>query len=213
MNSTNKFTMYDSRHEMVEDFGRNKRQRLPTLNPSLGNPIPLYERNDQLPDSASSINSGSDFLTKTFQNDGLTIKMGESALRYQLASGNFRGGRIIENHGYSWNRAKKALHTAHKSFLIDNDHFINVVSEAQYGLRDVAGAVKKVNRTLQSVTSGASQHTRWRGLEMHDNPTIYPKLPEGANMEDVEPNVPNQDVFRFNDMTVEQITTFPAVSF
>jgi len=208
-----KFSMYDSEHEMKEDFGRNKRMHLPSLNPNLDNKIPLFERSDQLPSSASAVNAGSDFLVRGFEADDVSIKIQEPALRYQLAAGNFRGARLIDNHTYVYNHKSQSMFGNTKRFLVDEDHFQNVLNESRYGFREVSGASSMVTRTQQASTAGASQHTRWRGLEEATNPTIYPELPQSIGMEHVEANKPNEDVFRFNDVTLDQITTFPSTGF
>ena len=204
-----KFTLYDAKHDAQEQFGRNKRQKTSSVQTGTG-VIPLYERHDQLLNSASSVNSGLDFnVTLRPVQDDTISSMDRNVLQYQLAAANYRGGRLIRSDDFTYKYSKRRYAVpGSKHFKIDEDHYKNVRAEAEYGYRAVDGSVKMALHNQKLKTAGAMQHTRHRGYEQYANPRKYPDIPKGAPLA-TEPNLPNNDVFRFNDSALDQITQFP----
>lgn len=208
-----KFTLYDSKHEVPEEFGRNKRQRTVRLN-STFNAIPLHERSDQFPSTASAINKGLDFVPN-MQNVSKVNSLMESEIKFQSAAGKFRGARKIRSDAYMYKHNKKGpLEMAGRRYLIDEDHYLNIRNEARHGLHGINQSARSMYKGQDPNTYGASNHTRYAGMERHKLGEFYPRLPESIPEGMVEVNVPNRDVFRFNEKTVEEVPqTFPQFGF
>lgn len=197
-----KFRLYDSKYEDSSDFDRNKRQKLYKLNDSFS-AIPLHERSDQLPSSASAINSASDYVP-VFKGIDTPIRIDEKEFKYQVAASNFRGARIIRPDEYKYKHSKKGIYElALKRYMIDEEHYMNVSNESRYGLHGINRSSRKIHDKQDPDTAGASNHTRYRGMERHRQREFYPELPQSVPESMVEVNVPNKDVFRFNDKMVE----------
>ena len=208
-----KFRLYDSKYEEPADFNKNKRQRLYKLNDPLDR-IPLHERSDAFPSSASAINSGLDFVPK-FVSADTPIRIDEKEFKYQNAAANYRGARIIRTDNYKYKPSKKSMHAlAAKRFMIDEDHLLNVNNESRYGLHGINRSARKVFENQDPNTVGASNHTRYRGMERHRLKEFYPELPMSIPESMVEVNKPNRDVFRFNDKAIENYPqAFPQYGF
>lgn len=208
-----KFTLYDSRHEVPEQFGRNKRQKTVRLHDKFQS-IPLHERSDQLPSSATAINNGLDYVPNMKSFDS-TIRIGESEFKYQLAASNFRGARIIRPDTYNYRHSKKGnIELASKRFLVDEDHYLNTKNESRFGLHGINKQSRTMFRKQDPNTVGSTNHTRYAGLERHKLPEFYPRLPDSVPEHMVETNVPNRDTFRFNEKTVEDVPqVFPDMGF
>lgn len=208
-----KFSFYDSKHDAPEDFGRNKRQRTVKLNDTF-RPIPLHERADQFPSSASAINKGSDYAPM-MRNVGSMPSVNEAEIKYQVAAGNYRGARKIRSDAYTYRSSMKSItDLGAKRYLVDEDHFLNTKNEAPFGLHGINNESRKMFASQDPNTAGASNHTRYAGLERHKLREFYPRLPESVPESMVEVNVPNRDTFRFNDKTVEDVPqVFPGFGF
>lgn len=197
-----KFRLYDSKYESPNDFDTNKRQRLYKLNDTFDS-IPLHERSDQLPSSASAINNGLDF-TPSFVGVDTPNRIDEKEFKYQVAAGNYRGARIIRNDTYKYNPSKRStIALSSRRYTIDEDHYLNVQTESRYGLHGINRSARDIYKTQDHNTVGASNHTRYSGMERHKLSEFYPELPRSVPENMVEPNVPNRDVFRFNEKTIE----------
>lgn len=208
-----KFRLYDSKYEGEEDFSKNKRQRLYKLNDTFDS-IPLHERTDQFPSSASAINEGLDFVPRFIGTDKPT-RIDEKEFKYQNAAKNFRGARIIRTDNYNYKVSKKdKFALSAKRYSIDEDHLLNVGNESRYGLHGINRASRDIHKTQDPKTFGASNHTRYAGMERHRLPEFNPELPRSIPESMVEPNIPNRDVFRFNDKTIEDYPqAFPPYGF
>lgn len=198
-----KFSLYDSKRDAPEDFGRNKRQKTIKLNDNF-RPIPLHERSDQLPSTASAINKGTDFVP-IFRGVGRHPRASESEILYQTAAGNFRGSRKIRSDAYTYRTSMKTpMGLAAKRYLVDEEHYLNTKNEARFGLHGVNQPSRQMYKSQDPNTVGASNHTRYAGMERHRLSEFYPRLPESVPEDMVEVNVPNRDAFRFNDTSVEE---------
>ena len=208
-----KFSLYDSKREAPEEFGRNKRQKTVRLNDTF-TPIPLHERHDQFPSSASGINKGLDYIPKA-RGVGSLPRVSEKELRYQSAAGMFRGARIIRSDAYVYRPSMKSgIALGAKRYLVDEDHYLNTKNEARFGLHSVNQSSRGMFRGQDPNTVGASNHTRYAGMERHRLSEFYPRLPESVPESMVEVNVPNRDTFRFNEKTVEDVPqVFPSAGF
>lgn len=208
-----KFSFYDSKREAVEDFGRNKRQRTVKLSDTF-RPIPLHERADQFPSTASAINKGMDYVPM-MRSVGSQPQVSESEIKYQTAAGNYRGARKIRSDAYTYRPSMKGMiELGAKRYLVDEDHFLNTKNEAPFGLHGINKESRNMFKNQDPNTAGASNHTRYGGLERHKLREFYPRLPESVPESEVEVNVPNRDVFRFNDKTVEDVPqVFPGFGF
>jgi len=208
-----KFRLYDSKYEEPNDFETNKRQRLYKLSDSFSS-IPLHERSDQLPSSASAINNGSDFVPK-FMGVGAPRRIDEKEFKYQVAASNFRGARMIRPDDYKYKHSKRTIYDlAMRRYMIDEEHYMNVKNESRYGLHGVNRSSRKLYESQDPDTAGASNHTRYRGMERHRAKEFYPELPKSVPESMVEVNVPNKDAFRFNDKVIEMVPqTFPSHGF
>lgn len=208
-----KFTLYDSKHEVPEHFGRNKRQKTAQLN-DVFNPIPLHERSDQFPSTASAINKGLDYVPN-MNGVGSRPRASEKEIMYQSAAGNYRGSRKIRSDAYTYKHTMKSvIGLAARRYLIDEDHYLNTQNEARFGLHGVNQSSRNLYKGQDAETVGASNHTRYAGMERHKLDEFYPRLPESIPESMVEVNVPNRDVFRFNEKSVEEVPqVFPAASF
>jgi len=208
-----KFTLYDAKHEAPEEFGRNKRQKTIRLNDTF-DPIPLHERSDQFPATASAINKGLDYVP-LMRGVGSDPKVNEKELRYQHAAGNFRGARIIRPDNYSYKVSmKSSFELGAKRYLIDEDHYLNAANESRYGLHGINQSSRQLYKKQDPNTVGSTNHTRYAGFERHRVPEFYPRLPESVPESMVEVNVPNRDTFRFNEKTVEDYPqVFPSGGF
>jgi len=208
-----KFTLYDSKHEVPEEFGRNKRQKTVRLHNKF-KPIPLHERSDQFPSTASAVNKGVDFIP-SFKKVGGVPRVDETELKYQSAAGNFRGARRIRPDGYTYKHSMRTpFKLAAKRYLIDEDHYLNTKNESRFGLHGINKSSRDMYKQQDANTAGASNHTRYAGLERHKLAEFYPRLPESVPESMVEVNVPNRDTFRFNEKTVEDVPqVFPDFGF
>jgi hypothetical protein len=208
-----KFHLYDSKYEDGEDFTRNKRQKTYKLNDTFSS-IPLHERSDQFDSSASAINSGLDFIPKFVSVDKPT-RIDEDEFKFQVAAGNIAGARIVRHDEYKYKHNKKSIiKTASRRYHIDEDHFLNVQNESRFGLHGINQSARGMFKGQDANTVGSSNNTRYAGLERHKVPEFYPRLPESIPESMVETNTPNQDVFRFNDKTVETPPlVFPSAGF
>lgn len=208
-----KFTLYDNKHEVPEHFGRNKRQKTARLN-DVFNPIPLHERHDQLPSTASAINKGLDFIPN-MHDVGSKPRVSESELKYQVAAGNFRGARKIRSDAYVYKHSMKSvIALAARRYLVDEDHYLNTKNEARFGLHGINQSSRSLYKGQDANTTGAENHTRYAGMERHRLSEFYPRLPESIPESMVEVNVPNRDVFRFNEKSVEEVPqVFPHAGF
>jgi len=208
-----KFSLYDSKHEVPEHFGRNKRQKTIRLHDTF-NPIPLHERSDQLPSSATAINNGLDYVPN-MNKVGSVVKVGEGELKYQFAAANFRGARIIRPDVYNYKHTMKGpVELASKRFVVDEDHYLNTKNESRYGLHGINQSSRTMYRGQDPNTVGSTNHTRYAGFERHRVPEFYPRLPDSVPESMVEVNVPNRDTFRFNEKTVEDVPqVFPDFGF
>lgn len=208
-----KFTLYDNKHEIPEHFGRNKRQKTAQLN-STFNTIPLHERHDQLPSTASAINKGKDF-TPNMHAVGSNPRVSEKEIKYQFAAGNYRGARKIRSDALVYKHSLRSpIALAARRYLIDEDHYLNVKNEARFGLHGVNISSRNMFSRQDANTTGAQNHTRYAGSERYALPEFYPRLPESIPESMVEVNVPNRDTFRFNEKTLEEVPqTFPGSGF
>jgi len=208
-----KFRLYDSKYEDPQDFNKNKRQKLYKLNNKF-DPIPLHERSDHLPSSASAINSGLDYKP-SFNGIETPIRIDEDEFKYQVASGNFRGARIIRTDEYKYKSSMRSMYKlAARRYNIDEDHLFNVGNESRFGLHGINQTSRKTHKSQKANTVGNGNHTRYAGMERHRLSEFYPELPKSVPESMVEVNVPNRDVFRFNDKTIEDIPqAFPQNGF
>lgn len=208
-----KFTLYDSKHEVPEYFGRNKRQKTARFNDTFST-IPLHERSDQFPSTASAINKGLDFVPN-MSNVSKIKKGSEKEIMYQSAAGNFRGARRIRSDGYVYkHNLRNMASLASKRYWVDEDHYLNTKNEAPHGLHGVTQSSRAMYKGQDPSTTGSSNHTRYAGMERHKLSEFYPRLPESVPESMVEVNVPNRDTFRFNDKTVEDVPqVFPQFGF
>jgi len=208
-----KFSFYDSKRDAPEDFGRNKRQRLVKLSDTF-RPIPLHERSDQFPSTASAINKGIDYVPMMRGVGGMP-NVDEKEIKYQSAAANYRGSRKIRSDAYTYKASMKTItELGAKRYLVDEDHFLNTKNEAPFGLHGINRDSRKMYASQDPNTAGASNHTRYGGLERHKLREFYPRLPESVPESMVEVNVPNRDTFRFNDKTVEDVPqVFPGFGF
>lgn len=208
-----KFSLYDSKRDAPEEFGRNKRQKMVRLNDTF-NPIPLHERHDQFPSTASAINKGLDYIPRT-KGVGTLPRVDEKELRYQSAAGMFRGARIIRSDGYTYRPSMKSgIALGAKRYLVDEDHYLNTKNESRFGLHGINQSSRAMYKGQDANTVGASNHTRYAGMERHKLSEFYPRLPESVPESMVEVNVPNRDTFRFNEKTVEDVPqVFPSAGF
>lgn len=208
-----KFTLYDSKHEVPQEFGRNKRQKTARLHDTFST-IPLHERSDQFPSTASAINKGLDFVPG-MSNVSKIMKSGEKEIMYQSAAGNFRGARKIRSDGYVYkHNLKSPIALGARRYWVDEDHYLNVQNEARHGLHGISQSSRAMYKGQDPNTAGASNHTRYAGMERHKLPEFYPRLPESVPESMVEVNVANRDTFRFNEKTVEDVPqVFPQFGF
>lgn len=208
-----KFTLYDSRHEVPEEFGRNKRQKIVRLNDTFKS-IPLHERSDQFPSTASAINKGLDFIPR-MDNVSKIQKTRESEILYQSAAGNFRGARKIRSDAYVYKHNMKGpTERGARRYLVDEDHYLNVRNESRHGLHGISQSSRAMYKGQDPNTYGSSNHTRYAGMERHKLREFNPRLPESIPESMVEVNVANRDTFRFNEKTVEDVPqVFPQFGF
>jgi hypothetical protein len=208
-----KFSLYDSKHDAPEEFGRNKRQKTIQLSDTF-RPIPLHERFDQLPSTASAINKGLDYVP-VFKGVGAGRNVSEKEILYQTAAANFRGARKIRTDAYTYRPSRKSvMDLAAKRYLIDEDHYLNTKNESAFGLHGINQTSRQLYKSQDPNTAGSSNHTRYAGMERHKLKEFYPRLPESIPESMVEVNVPNRDAFRFNDKTVEDVPqVFPDFGF
>jgi hypothetical protein len=208
-----KFTLYDSKHEVPQQFGRNKRQKTVRLHDTF-NAIPLHERSDQLPSVSTAINKGIDYAPH-MRGVGNLPRVDEKELKYQSAAGVFRGARKIRSDAYVYKHSlRNSVALASKRYLIDEDHYLNTRNESRFGLHGVNKSSRDMYKGQDANTVGSTNHTRYAGLERHKLPEFYPRLPESVPESMVEVNVPNRDTFRFNEKTVEDVPqVFPNFGF
>jgi hypothetical protein len=208
-----KFTLYDSKHEVPQQFGRNKRQKTIRLHDTF-NAIPLHERSDQLPPVSTAINRGLDYVPH-MRGVGVLPRVDEKELKYQSAAGAFRGARKIRSDAYVYRHSmKNGIALGAKRYLIDEDHFLNTRNESRFGLHGISKSSRNMHKGQDANTVGSTNHTRYAGLERHKLSEFYPRLPESVPESMVEVNVPNRDTFRFNEKTVEDVPqVFPNFGF
>ena len=208
-----KFSFYDSKHDAPEEFARNKRQKTVKLSDPF-RAIPLHERSDQHPSSASAINKGLDHIPM-FRGVGNMRALSDKEILYQTAAANFRGARKIRSDAYTYRPSKKSVaELSAKRYLVDEDHYLNTKNESRFGLHGINQTSRRLYKTQDPNTAGASNHTRYGGLERHKLKEFYPRLPESIPESMVEVNVPNRDTFRFNEKTVEDVPkVFPDFGF
>lgn len=207
-----KFNLYDASYDLQDAANRIKKQKtmaLNTPNPS----IPLHERYDQFPSTASSINKGLDFKIQLKHPHERIPAIDEPTLRHQIAVNNYFGGKLLRDSHYNYKyKTTKICIPGKRHFKIDNDHILNILSEAKHGLRSVDHTTKQVlMKSNQNVVGHILEQQR-HGYERMKNPVQFPKLPFGAP-QSTEPSPPNMDVFRFNKNVVDQVTTFPMNAF
>ncbi len=208
-----KFTLYDNKHEVPEEFGRNKRQKTVRLHSKFKS-IPLHERSDQFPSVSTAVNKGLDYVPN-MDKVGRIHRVNEREVKYQSAAGNFRGGRRIRPDGYTYRPSmKNSLDVEPNRYVIDEDHYLNTKNESRFGLHAINHISRDMYKKQDPNTAGASNHTRYAGLERHKLSEFYPRLPESVPESMVEVNVPNRDTFRFNHQTVEEVPqVFPDFGF
>lgn len=208
-----KFSLYDSKHQAEEAYGRNKRQKTSALDTHVAS-IPLHERHDQFPSTASAINKGLHFKPKLELASELIQTISDKDLRYQMAASNYRGAKILRDSEYNYSYSKvKHTRVGMNRYLLDNDHLLNVLAEARHGYRSINSTTRNVMATARETIVGEQLRHQKYALEKERNRSKMPELPMGASFRTTEPNLPNVDTFRFNDMAIDQVPTFPQAVF
>ena len=173
--------------------------------------LPMYERADLFPASASAINKATEYNIKYNTQDAEDIlKVDESSIRFNQACSNFRGARNIYQQDLPPLRIA-ARREVNKYKLIE-DHYQNIVSEASRGMHGVNLIAKQSFHAQKVRTTGAGNNVKSKGFERDDNPKIYPRLPTALPMS-VEPMRPTIDGIRINDTIVDPIAVFPRAGF
>lgn len=196
----------------VFDFESNAVKSQPVqrvrLQQSMGT-LPLYERADLFPASASAYNKAMDYTPALKPMTEDIYRVDEAALRYNIAAANYNGGRIIVQDDLPFRVSMRESKTHHK---IVEDHYINISAEPEHGLHTVNPSTRSAFASQKSRPTGASNTMRAYGEERYFNPRINPRLPVGIPFS-VDPQRAVDDGVRINTTVVNPIATFPSIGF
>lgn len=176
---------------------------------SLGT-IPVYERADLLPSTASALNKAMDSTPSyTFLKEEEVYKVDEATLRYNIAASNYNGGRNIVQNDLPFRTAMAKQKSHHR---IVEDQYLDVIAEPTRGLYTVNPVTRSAFNNQKTRTTGASNTMRAFGVERYVNPKIFPRLPTGIPFS-VDPQRPVDDAVRINNNMVQPISSFPIAGF
>jgi hypothetical protein len=186
------------------------RRDVPGIQMDLGT-IPMYEKADIQPASATALNKATDSdLKLEFQSKEIIYKIDEEALRYNTSAAAFSGARLVRNTDLPtfMMRSKRSS----SKYVIPHAHYLNVQSEAKRGLHGLDNVVRSTFGKQKVSTTGADNQVKAYGFDRNTNRAIYPRLPDGLPMS-VEPMRAVSDGIRINRTVVDPIAVFPSVGF
>lgn len=173
--------------------------------------IPMYERSDLHPASATALNKATESdLSIQVQSKEVIYKMDEETIRYNVSAAAYSGARLVKNmdlpNFLMKSKRRKTM------YMIPPSHYLNVHSEARRGLHGLDSVVRNTFGKQKVTTTGADNQVKAFGFERNTNPAIFPRLPDGLPMS-IDPMRPTADGVRINQTVVEPIAVFPSIGF
>lgn len=165
-------------------------------------PLPLYELQDLMPASATSVNKGNEWVSSS-RFSGSRQRVCHSTVEAQNRVASINGLKIDNT------KAMKTKLVGGEEVDLqraNEQHVLNVMAEARHGLHKTDRSVRAAMASDKNRT-GDSLNARSSGREHRQNTSTITGPPRGVPVS-VQPNIPTADFERINEKLVAPIPSF-----